>query len=102
MVSWGDQSFDEMFFTALRYRWLDETSDKMVNYDDLLRQNQMFGMLDDNIDGKLQLAELKGDIGAQLKTAFAQIDANGDKGIDEKELGAAQASMQRRRQASAQ
>src|SRR5205085_9924175 len=59
-VPWGDQSFDEMFFTALRYRWVDETSDKRVAYDEEMRANQLMGILDDNVDGKLQLSELKG------------------------------------------
>src|SRR4029079_11858509 len=45
-VPWGDQSFDEMLYTALRYRWVDETSSKPVNYDQALNASRMFGMLD--------------------------------------------------------
>jgi Ca2+-binding EF-hand superfamily protein len=95
VVPWGDQSFDEMFFTALRYRWVDETSDHRVAWDDDLKATQLFGMLDDNVDGKLQAAELKGGMSAPLKLAFKQIDSNGDGAIDEKEFAVAQAMVNR-------
>jgi peroxiredoxin len=101
VVPWGDQSFDEMFFTALRYRWVDETSDKRVAYDDEMKQGQVFGIFDDNIDGKIQLSELKGAMGNQLKVAFKMIDANGDGGIEPKELASAQAALGRRAEISA-
>jgi hypothetical protein len=95
-VSWGEQSFDEMLYTAIRYRWLDETSTHRVAYDDELRAGQLLGMLDDNIDGKIELAELKGSVGDQLKPSFAKIDANRDGSLEPKELAAAQASGHRR------
>ncbi|HET9161614.1 MAG TPA: hypothetical protein VFN88_13465, partial [Caulobacteraceae bacterium] len=96
-VPWGDQSFDEMLYTALRYRWIDETSKSPVNYDQALNATRMFGMLDDNIDGKLQPAELKGAIGNQLKAAFAQLDTDKDGALSQTELAAAQELMQRGR-----
>ena len=42
-VRFGDQSWDEMFYTAIRYRWLDETSAKLVDYDNLIDQTRLFG-----------------------------------------------------------
>ena len=99
-VPWGDQSFDEMLFTYLRYRWTDETSAKPVDYDIALQQSQMLGILDTNLDGKIQEAELKGPIGNQLKPAFAQIDANHDGAIDPTELAAMQARQGGGRRAS--
>ena len=30
VVPWGDQSFDEMLYTAIRYRWIDETATKQL------------------------------------------------------------------------
>ena len=58
-VVWGDQSWEEMFYTAIRYRWTDETSAKMVDYDKELDKDRMLGMLDSNIDGKIEKAELR-------------------------------------------
>ena len=65
-------------------------------YDDELRAGQLLGILDDNIDGKIELAELKGSVGDQLKPGFAKIDANRDGSLEPKELAAAQLAGHRR------
>ncbi|WP_374470789.1 redoxin family protein [Phenylobacterium sp.] len=96
-VLWGDQSFEEMFYTAIRYRWVDETSKSEVAYDDELNRSRMVGMLDDNLDGKVQLAELKGDLGSRLKPYFAMVDKDKDGGIDRTEFAAVQSMLGRRR-----
>ena len=99
-VPWGDQSFDEMLYTALRYRWVDETSAKMLpQYDKDLQANRMMGMFDDNGDGFIEPEELKGAMGAGLKKNFALIDRNHDGKIDKAELAAVQAYMNRPRPA---
>ena len=59
-VVWGDQSFEEMFFTQLRYRWIDETAEKQTTYDDDMMKTRLIGMMDTNIDSKVQIDELKG------------------------------------------
>jgi len=102
-VVWGDQSFEEMFYTSLRYRWIDETAEKQTNYDDLLNQTRLMGMMDDNIDGKLQKSELRGQF-AQLAAApgmFEMGDANKDGGIDQSELDKVLAMMQQMRRPGA-
>ncbi|HEY8573740.1 redoxin family protein [Phenylobacterium sp.] len=102
-IVWGDQSFEEMFYTAVRYRWVDETATKQVNYDDIMNQGRMLFMLDDDIDGKLQKAELRGQMGKALAQYWAALDKNGDAALDKTELAAAQAMMgNRRRQQSAE
>lgn len=101
-VTWGDQSFEEMFFTALRYRWIDETTDKQTNFDQLMSQSQQIGILDDNVNGKVELAELKGGVGNQLRPAFTMIDTNKDGALDQAELVVAQAAMRQRRGAAPQ
>lgn len=99
-VVWGDQSFEEMFFTSLRFRWTDETAKNQVNYDEVMMQTRMLGMLDDNLDGKLQKAELKGQFGKQLASFFGQIDRNASGALERDELAAVQEMLfQRRRQA---
>jgi hypothetical protein len=101
-VVWGDQSWEEMFYMAIRYRWSGETSDKMNNYDEALNSGRMMGMLDANIDGKIQKAELKGQMGDMIGKYFDVIDANHDGALDNTELAAMQKMMgQRRRQKTA-
>jgi len=102
-IVWGDQSFEEMFYTALRFRWVDETAKKQVNYDELMNQTRMLGMLDDDLDGKLQKAELKGQFGKQLASFFGQVDRDSSGAIEKAELAAVQQMLfQRRRQAEQQ
>ena len=101
-VVWGDQSWEEMFYTAIRYRWVGETSDHFVNYDETLNQGRMFGMLDDNIDGKIQKAELKGNMGEMLGKYFDVLDKNHDGALDKAEMAEAAKMMgpfRRRQQA---
>jgi hypothetical protein len=59
----------------------------------------MLGMMDDNLDGKLEKAELKGGIGTQLLKYFDVLDKNHDGVLDAGELAAAQAMMGPRRRA---
>jgi hypothetical protein len=103
-VVWGDQSWEEMFYTAIRYRWVDETSKHMVDYDKGLDEDRMMGMLDSNIDGKLEKSELKGQLGAQILKYWDVLDKNHDGFIDKEELAAMQKMMgeqHRRREAEA-
>jgi peroxiredoxin len=87
-IVWGDQSWEEMFYTAIRYRWTDETSTHLVNYDEAMNKTRLLGMFDDNVDGKIEKAELKGELGEKLKGHFAQIDKDGDGAISLAELQA--------------
>jgi len=99
-VPWGEQSFDEMLYTAIRYRWADETSDHPTDdYQDLLEASRFMGMIDANLDGKIEPGELRGQIGERLKANFAFIDTDHDGSIDANELAAMQKMMRSRRQA---
>ncbi|HEX2817197.1 MAG TPA: redoxin family protein [Phenylobacterium sp.] len=92
-VVWGDQSWEEMFYTALRYRWIGETSSKMNDFDKDLDKDRMLGMLDQNIDGKIQKAELKGQMGDMIAKYFDVLDKNHDGALDRDELAAMQQMM---------
>lgn len=110
-VFWGDQSFQEMLFTGVQYRWKDETSKTPeigAKLSAQLEQSVIFTMADDNRDGKLQEAELRTNVDTgphtdtgggvaglhqQLKAAFPQIDADKDGGISMQEFGAAMEQM---------
>ena len=77
-VPWGDQSMDEMLYTAVRYRWVGETSDKMNDFDVALNSSHLLGMLDTNMDGKLTMDELNAahiDV-SKIKANFALIDSD--------------------------
>ena len=102
-IVWGDQSFEEMFYTSLRYRWADETVEKQTNYDQLLQKTRLMGMMDDNIDGKLQKSELRSQF-AQLAAApgaFDMADADKDGAINQPELDKVLQMMQQMRRQAA-
>ncbi|MBU1375135.1 MAG: hypothetical protein KKE02_20295 [Alphaproteobacteria bacterium] len=100
-IKWGEQSSEEMLALYLHYRWTDETvaAQKPEN-DKLMQAGLMIGVMDDDMDAKLQPAELKGAMGDTLKKYFAMIDTNKDGGIDRKEMEAAQKLMPKRRPAA--
>ena len=78
-IVWGDQSFEEMLYTAISYRWSDETSaDQKGEYQELLNAGRLFGMLDDNIDESIQKDEIRGRAGRRLAGNFDRLDRNGD------------------------
>jgi hypothetical protein len=99
-VSWGEQSFQEMLFTNLSYRWTDETAHHRVDYDQEMGKTRLLGMLDSNLDGKLEKSELKGQAGAMLLKYFDVLDKNHDGVLDADELAAAQGMMGGRRSAA--
>lgn len=96
-IVWGDQSFEEMFYTSLRYLWKDETAKDQKNYDQLLNRTRLLGMLDDNIDGKVQMAELRGQFKDRIGNplAFGVVDKNKDGGIDMEEFEVVMGQMRR-------
>jgi hypothetical protein len=86
-VPFGEQSWDEMLTFFIHYRWVGETVEAPLDeYDRLLQQTHLIGVLDDNIDGKLQPAELRGLLAVGLKNNFATMDANKDGVLDQGEI----------------
>ncbi len=97
-IVWGDQSFEEMFYTSLRYLWKDETAANQTNYDQLMNKTRLLGMLDDDLDEKVQITELRGQFKQMIGNpmAFAMIDKNKDGGIDMDEFEAVMPMMRQR------
>jgi mono/diheme cytochrome c family protein len=91
-IVWGDQSFEEMFYTRVRYRWTDETSADQKSHEQLANKTRMLGMMDDDVDGKIQPGELRGPL-AQFAAHFPKADTNKDGGLDNDELQAALAAI---------
>jgi hypothetical protein len=86
-VPFGEQSWDEMLTFFIHYRWVGETVEAPLDeYDRLLQQTHLIGVLDDNIDGKLQPTELRGLLAVGLKNNFAAMDANKDGVLDQGEI----------------
>jgi hypothetical protein len=97
-IRWGEQSSEEMLALYLHYRWTEETVAKpKPELDRLMQSGLMMGVMDDSMDAKLQVTELKGQMGERLKPFFAMVDADKDGGVDRKELDAALKLMPRRR-----
>lgn len=88
-VIWGDQSWEEMHYTSIYYEWTDERVGAEADATRQMRAGRVMGMLDDNVDGKVQLAEIKGRLTPLLKPRFAEFDKDGDGGIDAEEIKAA-------------
>ncbi len=90
LVTFGEQSWEEMLTFFIHYRWVGESvASPRDEYDRLLYQTQLMGVLDDNMDGTLQVAELRGKQGDWLKGSFATLDANHDLALSNDELLAA-------------
>ena len=100
-VYWGEQTSEEMMATYLHYRWTDETvTHQTPEYEKMLQANLMMGVLDTNMDGKIEKAELRGGPKSPARTLlqyFDLIDSDHDGSIDAKELAAAQKFMARGR-----
>jgi hypothetical protein len=93
-VIWGDQSWEEMHYTSLYYQWTDERVGAEADATPDMRSMRLMGMLDDNLDDKIQLTEVKGRIAGSLKPRFTKLDVNSDGAIDAEEMKAATDLMQ--------
>jgi hypothetical protein len=91
-VTWGEQTFQEMMYFRLNYRWADETVDNVRN--DLQQQldaSRNIGALDDNADDLVQPDELRGPM-ARLRANFAQLDLDHNGGLSAAELASGNVS----------
>ena len=88
-VVWGDQSWEEMHYTSLYYQWTDERVGAEADATPDMRNGRLMGMLDDNLDNRIQRAEVKGRITSILSPRFDKLDANKDGAIDMTEMTAA-------------
>ena len=76
-----------MLFTAISFRWKDETRDHPTpQYQRILNRSRTFGMMDDNIDELLQREEIRGWGADRILASFDRLDMNGDGGLDRNEF----------------
>jgi len=88
-VTWGEQTYQDMMYFRVNYRWADETVDNVRNdLQTALMASMNIGALDDNADDLVQKDELRGPL-AGLKAKFEALDTDHNGGLDAKELAAA-------------
>jgi hypothetical protein len=91
-VTWGEQSWEEMMYFRVNYRWADETTSNIRNdLQSKLMESRTIGALDNNADNKVQIDELTGTM-ASVKPRFKDLDLNKDGGLDKAELTAGNVS----------
>jgi hypothetical protein len=95
-VTWGEQSHEEMQYTAFRFRWDDETvANRKDEYQRRLEASRNMGIMDVNLDDRIAKSEVRGRMGTRILTAFDQLDANKDGYLVESELASIASVMQR-------
>jgi hypothetical protein len=93
-VTWGEQSSQEMLFTQLEFRWMDETAAHQIDSEGRFGDTRLQGFLDKDLDGKVEKSELRGQVGKSLLAQFDAIDTNHDGALDKAELKVAVGRMQ--------
>ena len=103
-VKWGEQSWEEMQYTALGFRWDDETvANRKDNYQTELENSRTIGMMDVNLDDKVAKSEVRGRMAQMLLSNWDKVDTNKDGFIEVSEMGPINQMMGGRiRQAQAQ
>ena len=92
-VTWGEQSWQEMLFTQIQFRWMDETADHQIDSEKRFLDGRLMGFIDKNLDGKIEKSELRGQIGKMILAKFDEIDTNHDGVIDKAEMTAGQSKL---------
>ena len=80
-VPWGQQSWDEMLYGAIRYRWQGETAAAPIHDTRLARTQQFFGYVDRNRNDAIELGELPGGMRLLLARGFLEMDADDSGGL---------------------
>jgi hypothetical protein len=86
-VTWGEQSWEEMQYTALGFRWDDETvANRKDDYQTRLENSRAVGIMDVNLDDKVAKNEVRGRMAQQLLDRWDMVDLNKDGFLDAQEL----------------
>lgn len=103
-VTWGEQSWEEMQYTALGFRWDDETvANRKDDYQRRLEDSRAMGIMDTNLDGRVARSEVRGRMASMLLANWDRADTDGDGYLAAAEMTAISQMMNSRiRQAQAQ
>ncbi len=77
-VTFGEQSWEEMLYGGIRFRWRDETADHVIHDQSLQRVQQLFGYMDRNRDDRLEPAELPALLQRFVGPQLTLLDKDGD------------------------
>lgn len=92
-VPFGEQSWDEMLYGGIRFRWRDETADHVIHDQQLARIQQLFGYLDRNRDDGLEAKELPGMLQRLVGPQLGLLDQDRNGRLSVAELNAALGPM---------
>ncbi len=86
-VKWGEQSWEEMQYTALGFRWDDETvANRKDDYQKELEASRAMGIMDTNLDDKVAKSEVRGRMAQMLLTNWDKVDLNKDGFLSNEEM----------------
>ncbi len=78
-VTWGEQSHEEMQYTALGFRWNDETvANRKDDYQKRLEESRSMGIMDTNLDDKVAKSEVRGRMASMLLANWDKVDTDKD------------------------
>jgi hypothetical protein len=77
-VTFGEQSWEEMLYGGIRFRWRDETADHVIHDQSLQRVQQLFGYMDRNRDDRLETTELPAMLQRFVGPQLTLLDQDGD------------------------
>ncbi|MBI1360062.1 MAG: hypothetical protein GC155_07225, partial [Alphaproteobacteria bacterium] len=87
-ITWGEQSWEEMEYTELSITFKGETAvDQKPEYMADTEKTRVLGILDSDIDGTVDKAELRGPMAPKILAQWDKLDVNGDGKLDPAELG---------------
>lgn len=103
-VTWGEQSHEEMQYTALGFLWDDETAaNQKPEYMQQLNASRTMGIMDRNLDDKVARDEVRGRMGQMVLANFDRLDADKDGFLNAAEMSTvAQVGNRRIQQAAEQ
>jgi mono/diheme cytochrome c family protein len=100
LVTFGEQTTEEMLFTFARFRFKGETvADRHDEWFAALQSNVTFGALDDNIDGKLTAAEFRNDPRFKPVVGYLpMVDTDKDNALSKAEMASALQMLRKMRE----
>jgi hypothetical protein len=88
-VTWGEQSWEEMLYGGIRFRWRDETVNQTIHDAAAIRVQQLFGYMDRNRDEQLATAELPLGLQRLIGPQVTRLDQDGNGKLSVVELRSA-------------